>query len=60
MLVFLCIISSIRSRGVEPPTKFSKWVAWQDSNFERGFAEKDGVTFFRGLRVCKQKCASLL
>ena len=32
----------------EPPTKFSKRGAWQDLNFERGVAGKEGVTFFKG------------
>ena len=34
--------------GDEPATKFSEREAWQDLNFERGFAGKEGVTFFRG------------
>ena len=28
--------------GVEPPTKFSKRVVWQDLNFEEGLLEKRG------------------
>ena len=33
------------SWGVESPTKFSKKVTWQDLNFKREIAGKEGVTF---------------
>ena len=34
--------------GVELPTKFSKKGAWQDLNFQRGLAGKEGSNFFQG------------
>ena len=44
---FICVCGG---KGVEPPTKFSKkgGGAWQDLNFQREVARKEGGDFFQG------------
>ena len=42
-------------RGVEPPIKFSKKVAWQDLNFYRGLLVKRGWLFIGWLKFSHKK-----